>query len=256
MRDFTLNIYKELLSTLLNSGFEFYVLEDLCGGEVEEPFVVLRHDVDRNPQNSLRMAEVENSMGIRATYYFRTVSKVFDPKVIKKISLLGHEVGYHYEDLSTLHGDVEEAIKSFKRNVEKLRELVPVNTVSMHGKPLSKYDNRELIPLLNFPELGILCEPYTIVEKLDLIYLTDTGRSWNNRLVNVRDLVSATLDIKIKSTRQLINAVENELSDKNMMINVHPERWEDAVLPWGWNLIWQRFKNSVKYTLIKVNYGR
>ncbi len=256
MRDFTRETYRELLSTLLNSGFEFYVLEDLCGGKMKEPYIVLRHDVDRNPKNALRMAVIENSMGVKATYYFRTVKGVFDPEIIKKISSLGHEVGYHYEDLSTLNGDIEEALKSFKQNVEMLRQLVPINTVSMHGKPLSKYDNRKLIPLLNFSELGIICEPYTIVEKLNLVYLTDTGRSWNNRLVNVRDLVSATLDIKIKSTQQLIDAAGIELSEMNMMLNIHPERWEDAVLPWVWNLIWQRFKNSIKYMLIKVNYGR
>jgi len=255
MRDFTRSIYRELLSTLLNSGFEFYVLEDLCRGEMKEPYIVLRHDIDRNPQNALRMAEIENGMGIKATYYFRTVKTVFDPEVIKKISSMGHEVGYHYEDLSTLHGDVEEALKSFKRNVEMLRGLVPVNTVSMHGKPLSKYDNRKLIPLLNFVELGILCEPYAIVEKLNLVYLTDTGRSWNNRLVNVRDRVSTALDVNVRSTQQLIGATGHELSERNMMLNIHPERWEDAMLPWMWNLIWQRFKNSIKYILIKVNYG-
>ncbi len=256
MRDFTRSIYKKLLSTLLDTGYEFYVLEDLCGGEMNEPYIVLRHDVDRNPGNALRMAEIENAMGIKATYYFRIVKKVYDPSVIKKISSMGHEVGYHYEDLSTLHGDIKEALKSFKKNVELLRGIVPVNTVSMHGKPLSKYDNRKLIPLLNFAELGILCEPYTIVEKLDLVYFTDTGRSWNNRLINMRDFVSTPLNIKVKSTHQLIRAVGKELTGKNMMLNIHPERWENAVLPWMWNLVWQGFKNSVKYILIKANYGR
>ncbi len=256
MRDFTRSIYKKLLSTLLDAGYELYVLEDLCGGKMKEPYIVLRHDVDRNPQNAFLMAEIENAMGIKATYYFRTVKNMFDSEIIQKISSMGHEVGYHYEDLSTLHGDINEAIKSFKKNVEKLRSIVPVNTVSMHGKPLSKYDNRKLISQLNFPELGILCEPYTIVEKLDLVYFTDTGRSWNNRMVNVRDLVSTHLDIKIKSTRQLICAVGKELNGKNMMLNIHPERWEDAGLPWVWNLVWQGLKNSVKYILIKGYYGR
>jgi len=256
MRDFTLNIYRELLSTLLNSGFEFYVLKELCAGVMKEPYIVLRHDVDRKPENALRMAEIENNMGVKATYYFRIVKKVFDPEIIKKISAMGHEVGYHYEDLSMQHGDIEEALKSFKRNVEMLRELVPVNTVSMHGNPLSKYDNRKLTTLLNFTELDILCEPYSIVEKLRIVYLTDTGRSWNNSTVNVRDKVSSTIDIKVKSTHRLIDAIGKELSEKNMMLNIHPERWEDAILPWFWNLMWQRFKNVIKYTLIKVNYGR
>lgn len=256
MRDFTRNTYKELLSCLIDSGYEFYIIEDLCNENIKKPYVVLRHDVDRNPNNALRMAEIENEMGIRATYYFRTVKKVYDPAIIKKISSMRHEVGYHYEDLSAMCGNVDKALKSFKRNVEILRGIVPVNTVSMHGKPLSKYDNRRLISRLDFIELGILCEPYSIVEKLELVYMTDTGMTWDNQSVNIRDRVQGSLSVKIKSTSQLINAIGEELAGSNIMLNIHPERWEDRLLPWVWNVVWQSLKNIVKYALIKVNYGR
>jgi len=39
-------------------------------------------------------------MGIRGTYYFRIVPESFDENVIKEIYSMGHEVGYHYEDMS------------------------------------------------------------------------------------------------------------------------------------------------------------
>lgn len=36
---------------------------------------------------------------IKAKYYFRVVLESWNEKIIKEIASLGHEVGYHYEDL-------------------------------------------------------------------------------------------------------------------------------------------------------------
>lgn len=39
----------------------------------------MRHDVDRKPQNALRMAKLENDLGIKVTYYFRIITKPAKP---------------------------------------------------------------------------------------------------------------------------------------------------------------------------------
>ena len=44
-------------------------------------------------------------------------------QVIKEIAALGHEIGYHYEELTTHKGNVSQALGAFKENLEKLREL-------------------------------------------------------------------------------------------------------------------------------------
>ena len=64
--------------------------------------IILRHDVDDRKLNSLQTARLENELGIRGTYYFRMVPESFDEDVIRQIYELGHEVGYHYEDLSAV----------------------------------------------------------------------------------------------------------------------------------------------------------
>jgi hypothetical protein len=256
MRDFTLKKYRELLDALSGAGYRFYVFEDICKEKISEPYVVLRHDVDRKPGHALRMAELENRSGIKATYYFRIVKKVFDIDVIKKIASMGHEIGYHFEDLSRAGGDIQAAVESFKNNVKKMREIVPVNTVSMHGKPLSRYDNRDLIPLIDFNSLNILCEPYSAVEKLGLVYLTDTGRRWDNEKVNVRDRVLSEPQVRVKRTGDIIEALSNELKGRNMMLNIHPERWDDRLLPWFSGAVIQKGKNAVKYFLIRTGYGK
>ena len=255
MRDFTLDTYRKFISALTERGYRFCTLEDVCSKNPAEPYIVLRHDVDRMPDNALRMAELENELGLKATYFFRIVSNVFDVQVIKKIASMGHRIGYHFEDLSSAHGDIGRAVDSFKKNLEKLREVVPVETVAMHGKPLSKYDNKKLIKAIDFDELNILCEPYSIVEEKGLLYLTDTGRKWNSSS-NLRDKVLGHVTFNVQGTLMVPELLKKKFPERNVMINCHPERWDNRPVPWLWNAVWQSFKNSVKYLLVKNDHGK
>jgi hypothetical protein len=116
----------------------------------------------------------------------------------------------------------------------------------MHGRSLSRHDNRELWKTYNYRDLGILAEPYFVVDYSQVFYITDTGRKWNNETSNLRDKVKSGFDIPIKSTGHLIRlAQENKLPDK-IMINTHPQRWEDRRLPWIKEMVWQNVKNMVK----------
>lgn len=99
MLDFTEKTYLSLLNTLLRRGFVFQTLEDFLANP-REKVIILRHDVDRLPQNSLRTAEIEHKLGIHGTYYFRIVPQSNRPEIIRRIAALGHEIGYHYEDMS------------------------------------------------------------------------------------------------------------------------------------------------------------
>jgi len=99
MKDFKLNIYKQLLQTLISKNYSFQTMQLFMQVPLEK-CIILRHDVDRKPENALRMAKLENELGVKATYYFRIIPKTFKPEIINKIAELGHEIGYHYECLS------------------------------------------------------------------------------------------------------------------------------------------------------------
>ena len=74
-RDFTLKKYTELLQCLLDQGYRFVTFETYCMQKetlADVPFVILRHDVDLKAANSLATAEIEHTMGLKASYYFRT----------------------------------------------------------------------------------------------------------------------------------------------------------------------------------------
>ena len=72
MRDFSLDMYRELLETLQHNDYRLITYADYIKGErlkaKGEKYVILRHDVDARPLNSVRTAQIEESLGIKATY--------------------------------------------------------------------------------------------------------------------------------------------------------------------------------------------
>lgn len=310
-------------------------------------FVLLRHDVDARPDNALRMARLEHSLGIRGTYYFR-MPHTFDPPIIKEIAALGHEIGYHYETLATIGNEktkrrrdegtegrgqkgkeysmfgnrlslrnpppiaigsairnsllVERAYELFVENLEKLRQIVPVETICMHGSPLSRFDNREIWEKYDYRNLDILGDPYFDIDFSRVAYFTDTGRRWDGAGVSIRDKVvpglrevgtkgrrdrgterlreeeterntgyrlsvirnrffpgvrneTKSVDRRFPvyhSTFEMIKAIENGTFPEQAMLTVHPQRWNDRLIPWTKELVWQNVKNSGKRALIKI----
>jgi len=229
--DFTTSTYRQLLSALQSSGYSFQTFEQFITEPLDK-VVMLRHDVDKLPGNALTMARIEHEMGIAASYYFRAVPVSFDPGVMKEIAGMGHEVGYHYENVDAVlrtaraegqglrakgekvkrTEDLERLIdlgyEDFCLNLERFREVVDVKTVCMHGSPMSRYDNRMIWEKYDYRELGIIGEPYFDVDFKEVFYVTDTGRRWNHESASVRDRVESGFDIEVRSTGHLIEMLE------------------------------------------------
>ena len=74
-RDFTLDKYSSFCEAISVSNYTTFTVEEIIRKkqEVSEPFLILRHDVDRSPKNAYKMAKIESKNGIKATYYFRTI---------------------------------------------------------------------------------------------------------------------------------------------------------------------------------------
>jgi len=322
--DFTLKLYNHLLNIIIDQGFKFSRFDDFISDPIAK-VVVLRHDVDALPQNSLKFARIQATKGIKGTYYFRINPKSFNEKIIKEIASLGHEIGYHYEDVSLtakrLKAESRErqkenykgvytksysaesessigsrkfdeneyeryvagiSIKRFQINLDKLRTIVPVRTICMHGSPMSRWDSKLLWKYFDYKDFGIIGEPYLDVNYEEVLYLTDTGRRWDGDLFSIRDKVKSlgmkaegigsrvqSLSIPINSTPNttltpcssfhihstldIIKAAEKGLLPDKIIMTFHPQRWTDKLVPWVKELIWQNVKNVGKYFLIRIS---
>lgn len=264
MIDFTLHTYKKLLVELINSGYQFYTFQDWCEGKAVGKFVILRHDVDLKAANSHSTAKIEADLKIRASYYFRIVPQSNVPEIIKAIAQLGHEIGYHYEDLSIKKGNKEQAIAHFEKQLANFRQYYPVKTICMHGSPTSKYDNRDLWKSFSYRDYNIIGEPYfdflnPMAENVDknkqVMYFTDTGRMWDGDKFNIRDKSMADNKdriTKIHSTSDLIGWINTKPTAPTIMITTHPQRWTNNVIEWIIEYASQTIKNEIKRLLVKI----
>jgi hypothetical protein len=250
MRDFTLEILIKLLKKLKDNGFETIPFKDFIDCNSDK-IAVLRHDVDKLPGNSLRFAEIQYKLGIKATYYFRIVKESFDVNVIKQIASLGHEIGYHYEDLTQAKGDYEKAYELFNKNLDAIREYYPVKTICMHGSPLTKWDNKDLWKKYSYRESGIIAEPYFDLDFNKLFYITDTGRRWDGGKVSVRDKVKSSFTEKYNTTKEIIKSIEENKFPFKTMFTFHPQRWCNGIIGWSNELVKQKTKNIIKKVIVR-----
>jgi hypothetical protein len=248
-KDFTFKKYKELIKALINNNYKFFTVNDWIS-KTPDKGVILRHDVDRYPINSLQNSIIEKDFGIMSTYYFRITKCSFNTDIVKRISSMGHEIGYHYEDLSTTNGDYPSAIKLFKKNLEILRKIVDVKTISMHGKPMSKIDNRNLWNKYDFKDFAVTGEAYLSINYEDIFYFSDTGRTWSDKGANIRDIVSSNKKYQISGTDSLITFIDENKPTKIALLT-HPERWNDNMFLWHRYYIRDKISNTSK-TIIKL----
>ncbi|MFN7116812.1 MAG: hypothetical protein ACK4TA_08415 [Saprospiraceae bacterium] len=250
MRDFTITTYQALLDALQAQGYTFQTFQQFLQQPAKR-VILLRHDVDDRKAHALAFAKLQYERGIVGTYYFRMVPQSFDKQTIKSIYQLGHEIGYHYEDMDFTNGDPHRAIDLFSQHLAQLRQLVPVSTICMHGSPRSKYDNKDVWKYYNYRDYNIIGEPYFDIDFNQVFYLTDTGRRWDGHRVSVRDKVQCACNLTFHATPEIIQCINNNNFPDQVMINFHPQRWTDNSNLWIREKYTQELKNILKYYLIK-----
>jgi len=67
-RDFTYEMYSKLLETGLDSDYTFLTVKKYLSQETTpKQSIILRHDIDRKPENALDLARIESDAGVSST---------------------------------------------------------------------------------------------------------------------------------------------------------------------------------------------
>lgn len=252
--DFTLEKYRELCEAVTKLQYTVLTVGTyLVSQNLPQKYIILRHDVDRNPNRALQMARLEHEFNINTSYYFRFNKRTFQPNLVREISAMGHEIGYHYETLDKARGDYKKAIRIFEEELRQLREICDVKTICMHGNPLTKWDNRDLWRKYDFKDFGLLGEAYLSFN--EITYLSDSGRNWGTKH-KVKDwLPSAAFNCSksdkstmIGSTNDIIEMVEKGELEPTYLL-VHPSRWSINLFDWIIELLCDTSVNAVKQML-------
>lgn len=258
--DFTLSKYDALLQAFQDAGYTLCTFRDYVltpPSNRPSKFVIVRHDVDKLPDNSRRIAEIEHHHNVRASYFFRFKPCSDHRESIMAIYAMSHEVGYHYEDVSECKGNIEKAWDHFQQAITHFRSYGEVNTICMHGAPTSDFDNHALWLSYDYRSLGIVGDTFYDTDYNDVFYLTDTGRCWDGYKVSRRDKVPQQQEwvgrgFSFHSTDDLIRAVNENRFPPHAMMTTHPQRWSSRPVAWIRELLLQNAKNVVKYFLIRI----
>jgi hypothetical protein len=134
---FTYDAYKQLISLVNNCGYHFtgYTNET----SAQRP-VIMRHDVDFCLQKAVSMAELEDALGVKSTYFVllsADLYNVFSARsyaFLRRILQLGHEIGLHFDELRYPGATLTDLRDAMVREAALLEQAVSctVKSVSMH----------------------------------------------------------------------------------------------------------------------------
>lgn len=191
-------------------------------GNLDEPFCILRHDVDYSPAAALRMAEQEAARGIRATYFLLAGTGYYNllapehAHVGRTLVALGHEVGLHYDVNSFTPFPLEEWPRLLRAQAALLGEISgePVRSIAMHQPALNGADPfRDL-------DLGFI-NAYDDRFTRDSTYVSDSCRAWRNSGWEM--LTSGTFPRRLHLCLHPINWSEHDRDRVTIFRDVHDE---------------------------------
>lgn len=240
-----LKVYKTNLQKILDAGYKIIPCRDLFKMSSEEKFCILRHDIDTDIKIAKKMFDIEKSLGISSTYYFRQCTLNRDLINYIKQNDRKTEISYHFEEISTFAKEkglcTKEEIDSnlnvirnkFKKNLISVRENYDIEclTVASHGD----FVNRKMGVINNYllneglrKELNILLEAYDNELMKDSIYISD-GK-YDFLQTNEKNIIDRAI----------------ECQEHKLYILVHPRTWASAPIE-RLKVDFKRYKEGKSY---------
>lgn len=175
MLEFSLEGYSELLSTFKDRGYLFcrFAKIDSCLAS-EQPFVILRHDIDISLRPALEIARLEYEHKVQATYFvwlsspFYNLLNRLNAEIVHQIHAYGHQIALHV-DLASYHGNCAEALQEIAI-LSKFYPYIDTRIASLHSPgDLNQIPIAAYRPLYNV---------YGHALKGDVAYISDSAGRW------------------------------------------------------------------------------
>ncbi len=134
--EFSLDGYEALVDGLRDRGYETRGFSD---AEPDARHLILRHDIDMSIETAVVLAEREQKIGVRSTYFVLLRSDLYNPfsprgrTGLERIAELGHALGLHFDaalyapDRPSLEAACAEECRWLEAFVDR-----PVEIVSFH----------------------------------------------------------------------------------------------------------------------------
>lgn len=150
-----------------------------CSAWVEDPApgraLVLRHDVDWALEPAERMAEAEQALEVRSTYFVRVRSRLYDPDtpagraVVRRLADSGFEIGLHYNFEPEIAEDKERLEQIVGRPVVGAAQHMP----RRRGRDFGSESDPD-----RAQAAGLHYDAYDPIFLSNLRYISDSNQRW------------------------------------------------------------------------------
>lgn len=179
---FTLDAYSELVKLIKDKGYSICTYDE-C--RKYDKFVILRHDVDFEPEKAVEMAEIESDLDVKSIYFFLissdfyNVLSVRNQRCIARILECGHEIGLHFDETKYIGCGLEKLKSAIFEEIRMLEAMtgVEVRAVSMH-RPSKLILESDL-------KLGTITNTYEKEMFKDIKYLSDARMNWREDVFKI-----------------------------------------------------------------------
>jgi hypothetical protein len=134
--DLSTHNYEEFLNHFLESD---YALVSFAGSKTrkdpDRPYAVIRHDIDFDCELALQIAQLENRLSVKSTFFFLISSESYNVAssrnrtYIEQIRDLGHEISIHFDPV--VYTDFIKGFQCERLFFESLFD-VSIEVISLH----------------------------------------------------------------------------------------------------------------------------
>ena len=204
--DFTTDQYLELIN-VAKLSYKFVGYAEIS---LSKRFVLWRHDIDYSVNRALKLAEIENKAGVKATYFINPHAEFYNflersqSQKIRHIILLGHDIGLHFD---AAYYDVKSESQLDDLIVREADLLE--NWFGIRPVVFSFHNPTEYLLSCEQESYGGLINCYSQKFKKTIPYCSDSNGYWRFR--RLRDVLEAA-------------------TDPFLHVLTHPEWWQDKPL--------------------------
>jgi len=154
METFTYKYYEEMLRTLKSRDYRFCFFNDF---EIKDKqnIILLRHDIDFDPEKAVDIAKIEKKNNVKSTYFFMLNSNFYNIhnskvyNIIKGLILDGNRIGIHFNQSGYDVIDDNDMRSFINKEIHYFEKLfgINVNIISFHRPTENILANKLKIPI-------------------------------------------------------------------------------------------------------------
>lgn len=233
--DFTRKSYADYID-IAKRNYQFITYPEALG---KNNFILWRHDVDFSMHVAAKLAEIEASKGVVATYFIYPHCEFYNLLekeiflFVKKIQNLGHQIGLHFDSHFYNINSADQLDEALQKEKKLLETFFDTEV-----KVFSFHNNNDFTMSCEDWEYSGMINTYASLFKNEVGYCSDSHGIW--RFNRLKDILEKAEYAKLQ-------------------VLTHPEWWQEKEMPPRQRIlrcINERAAKSVRYydeLLLKMN---